>query len=96
MWTFIKCSSPNDYPILGNALTSYFMSEFVVMHNPHKNQVIDYQRAFHDLEIARFQHTLMTTVKSVYPAAATISFECFQGPILLSKLKKVTKDVATI
>ena len=23
----------------GNALLSYFMSEFVIMHNPHKNQV---------------------------------------------------------
>ena len=23
----------------GNSITSYFMSEFVIMHNPHKNQV---------------------------------------------------------
>ena len=36
------------------------------------------------------------TVKSEFVAAATITFERFQGPILLSKLKKVTKGAATI
>ena len=35
------------------------------------------------------------TVKSEFVAAATITFERFQGPILLSKLKKVTKGAAT-
>ena len=38
----------------------------------------------------------MITVKSEFVAAATINFEWFLGPILLSKLKKVTKGAATI
>ena len=36
------------------------------------------------------------TVKQEFVAAATITFERFQGPILLSELKKVTKGAATI
>ena len=36
----------------GNALVSYFMSEFVVMHNPHKNQV-----TFLTAALARTLHT---------------------------------------
>ena len=35
------------------------------------------------------------TVKSLIVATATINFQYFQGPILLSKLKKVTKGAAT-
>ena len=38
----------------------------------------------------------LATVKSLYLAAATISFEGFQRPILLSKMKNVTKAAATI
>ena len=38
---------------------------------------------------------MQNTVKLLIVAAATIKFQYIQGPILLSKLKKVTKDAAT-
>ena len=36
-----------------------------------------------------------TTIETSLEAAATITFECFQRPILLSKLKEVTKGAAS-
>ena len=39
---------------------------------------------------------MFCTVKSLIVAAATIDFERFQRPFLLSKLKELTKGAATI
>ena len=42
------------------------------------------------------ENNIVHTVKSLIVAAATIDFERFQRPFLLSKLKELTKGAATI
>ena len=52
-------------------------------------------RAAHKIILSTHWNEFVSTVNTVLMAAATINFEYFYGPFLLSKLKNVTKGAAT-
>ena len=54
----------------GNALLSYFMSEFVIMHNPHKNQVT----LFSKLLLVYFLLAILYSRLNVYSMSAVMQF----------------------